>query len=221
MRSGDPPLDPNSSRRAPARRGVGHRLRRTLCIGLAPALLAAVAGCSWGGGEEPPPPDTVARLTLIAMEDVNPNVAGVPSPMVVVYYELAERQAFDGAEFSDLFYDDGSALGDDVKERLEFRVEPGQIIRTNRILDPETRHLGFVAGYREIERAQWRIAADVEPATTRDQTLVVGARSLSLPDALPGRAEPLPGEEEDSSGWLDELGDFMKGVVDAVVPGSE
>lgn len=212
-------IDLPSRDRAPMRRAPGYRLRQTLGLGLVSVFLAAVAGCSWGDKEEPPP-DTVARLILITMDDVNPNVAGVPSPIVVVYYELAERQAFEGAEFSELFYDDGSALGADVKERLEFRVEPGQIITTRRVLDPETRHLGFVAGYREIERAQWRIVAEVEPAATRDHTLVVGARSLSLPDAPPGEEESSPSEEE-SSGWLGRLGDMLKGGGGAAAPGSE
>ena len=192
---------------------------------LATCLLAAATGCSTGGKEEEAAPDAVAELTLIAMDDVNPNVAGVPSPIVVVFYELAEPQAFEGAKFSQLFYDDGSALGTDVRERLEFRVEPGQIIRTKRVLDPETRHLGFVAGYREIENAQWRIRADVAPSATRAHTLVVGARSLSLPDSAPGRtddaAHGAPPSDEEPSGMLDGLTDFMKGIADAVLPGSE
>ena len=215
-------------------RSRDHGYRRRAPVGRVPQvrrfvatsfILLAVAGCSWGGGEEPPPPDTVARLTLIAMDDVNPNVAGTPSPIVVAYYELTERQAFEGAEFNQLFYDDGSALGNDVKERLEFRVEPGQILRTRRVLDPETRHLGFVAGYRAIEGAQWRLIADVEPATARDHTVVVGAGSLSLAAAPGDGAERSvaggASTEEESSGVLGGLADLIKGVADAVLPGSE
>ena len=37
------------------------------------------------------PPDTVARLTLITMEDVDPNAAGVPSPIVVVRGATAQQ----------------------------------------------------------------------------------------------------------------------------------
>ena len=190
----------------------------------ASVVFVAMAGCSWGDREEPPP-DTVARLTLIAMDDVNPNVAGVPSPIVVVFYELAEPQAFEGAEFSQLFYDDGSTLGTDVRERLEFRVEPGQIIRTGRVLDPETRHLGFVAGYREIEGAQWRLLADVEPETARDHTVVVGAASLSVAnvrgDGTKSSANEDSASDDASSGVFDGIIDTLQGLVDAVLPGSE
>ena len=192
---------------------------RTHPLALAGLLFVAPAGCSWGEKEEVAP-DTVVQLTLITMDDVNPNVAGVPSPIVVVFYELAEPQAFEGAQFSQLFYDDGSTLGTEVRERLEFRVEPGQIVRTKRVLDPATRHLGFVAGYREIERAQWRVVTDVEPSTTRSHTLVVGATSLSLPEASLTGVEVSP-PDDSSSGLLDGVTDFMKGLVDTVLPGSE
>ena len=207
-------IDRVSSRRAPER-----RFPCFLPMVLGSFLVAVAAGCSLGDREEQPP-DTVVMLTLIAMDDVNPNVAGAPSPIVVVFYELAEPQAFEGAEFNQLFYDDGSTLGPDVKARLEFRVEPGRIIRTNRVLDPETRHLGFVAGYREIEDAEWRILADVAPESTRNHTLVVGARSLSLPDVVPTRVED-SAYDDASGGVLDGLTDIWGDLVDAVVPGSE
>ena len=188
-------------------------LRHTV---LASLLVATVAGCSWGDGDETPP-DTVAQISLIAMDDVNPNVAGDPSPIVVVLYELAEPQAFDGAEFSQLFYDDGSALGSDVRARLEFRIEPGQILRTNRVLDPDTRYLGFVAGYREVEDARWRIVADVAPATTRRHTLVVGAQSLSLPEVVPDRVTD-SARDDRPGGVLGGLADTLSGAVGAVLP---
>ena len=204
---------------ASASQGPAKLMRRMPRIALVSLLLVAAAGCSWSGNDEAPP-DAVARLTLIAMDDVNPNVAGVPSPIMVIFYELAEPQGFEGAEFSQLFYDDGSTLGTDVRARVEFRVEPGRIIRTNRVLDPDTRHLGFVAGYREIERAEWRILTEVEPFSTREHTLVVGARSLSLPNVLPARyGDSAP--DDAWSGPLDGLTDVIRGAVDAVLPGSE
>ena len=204
---------------ASASQGPANPMRRVPRIALVSLLLVAAAGCSWSGNDEAPP-DAVARLTLIAMDDVNPNVAGVPSPIMVIFYELAEPQGFEGAEFSQLFYDDGSTLGADVRARVEYRVEPGQIVRTNRVLDPDTRHLGFVAGYREIERAEWRILTEVEPFSTREHTLVVGARSLSLPNVLPIRHED-SAPDDAWSGPLDGLTDVIKGVADAVLPGSE
>ena len=209
----------NSIDRVSSRRAAERRFPCFLRMVLASCLVATAAGCSWSERDEEPP-DTVAMLTLIAMDDVNPNVAGVPSPIVVVFYELAEPQEFEGAEFNQLFYDDGSTLGPDVRARLEFRVEPGEIIKTNRVLDPETRHLGFVAGYREIEDAEWRTLADVAPASTRSHTLVVGPRSLSLSDAAPTRVED-SAYDDASDGVLDGLTDIWSDLVDAVLPGSE
>ena len=129
------------------------------------------------------PPDTVTRLSLVTSEYVNPNVAGDPSPVVLILYELAELSGFEGAEFNQLFYNDQQTLGGEVLIRQEFRVEPGQIMTMNRVLDPKTTHLGFVAGYRKIERKRWRLTVDVEPQTTQDHVIVIGSQALSSPKA--------------------------------------
>ena len=204
----DGPIDTPASRRV------------DLCgLVLVSLLVAAVAGCSWGD-EETEPPDTVAKLTLVAVDDLNPNVAGDPSPIVVVLYELAEPQAFDGAQFSQLFYDDGTKLAGEGRARLEFRIEPGQILETTRVLGPGTRHLGFVAGYREIERAKWRIRTEIEPSSTREHVLVIGARSLSLPGSTSTRVDE-SSSGESSSSLLGGLNDVAKGLARTVLPHSD
>ena len=136
-------------------------------------------------------PDTVTRLSLVASEYVNPNVAGDPSPVVLVLYELAEPSGFEGAEFNQLFYNDQQTLGGEALIRQEFRIEPGKIITMNRVLDPKTTHLGFVAGYRTIERKRWRLTVDVEPQTTQDHVIVIGSHALSSPKTAMGSVESI------------------------------
>ena len=137
-------------------------------------------------------PATVARLSLIATEYANPNLAGVPSPVVLVLYELADPSRFEGAEFNQLFYNDQQVLGGEVLVRQEFHIEPGKIMIMNRVLDPQTTHLGFVAGYRQIEQKRWRLTVRIEPQTTQEHVLVISSHALSLPTVASGplRSEP-------------------------------
>ena len=135
------------------------------------------------------PAETVTELTLIAADDVNPNFAGVPSPIVVVLYELAEPRAFEGGEFSQLFYDDGSTLGNAIIDRQELHIEPGQIVTESRVLDPKTTHLGIVAGYRTIEGKRWRLTAAVAPGTSQKHVVLIGDRAVSLAEVAPGRGD--------------------------------
>ncbi len=124
----------------------------------------------------------MTRLSLAASQYLNPNVAGVPSPVVLILYELAETTGFEGAAFNQLFYNDRQTLGGGVLARQEFRIEPGKILTMNRVLDPKTTHLGFVAGYR-IEQNRWRLMVDVEPQTTQKHVIIVGSHTLSFSEA--------------------------------------
>lgn len=131
--------------------------------------------------------DTVTVLTLVAAEDVNPNFVGEPSPIVLVLYELTDAETFAESGFNELFYREGT-LDKTVRERLEFRIEPGEVLTTERTLDPETRHLGLVAGYRQIEGKRWRLLAEVEPEEEQEHVFVVSDGSVSAATATPRRS---------------------------------
>lgn len=146
---------------------------------LTPLFLIALTACAIMAPKETP--QTATRLNLIATDTVNPNIAGAPSPIVLILYELAEPAIFEEAEFNLLFYGDGKALGEEVLARQEFRLAPGEIIRTFRVLDPNTTNLGFVAGYRQIEQKRWRLLTGVRPQTVQEHIVVIGPQALSFP----------------------------------------
>ena len=146
---------------------------------LTPLFLIALTACAIMAPKETP--QTATRLNLIATDTVNPNIAGAPSPIVLILYELAEPAIFEEAEFNLLFYGDGKALGEEVLARQEFRLAPGEIIRTFRVLDPNTTNLGFVAGYRQIEQKRWRLLTGVRPQTVQEHVVVIGPQALSFP----------------------------------------
>ncbi len=155
---------------------------RIACLNLSiltPLFLIALTACAIMAPKETP--QTATRLNLIATDTVNPNIAGAPSPIVLILYELAEPAIFEEAEFNLLFYGDGKALGEEVLARQEFRLAPGEIIRTFRVLDPNTTNLGFVAGYRQIEQKRWRLLTGVRPQTVQEHVVVIGPQALSFP----------------------------------------
>ena len=91
------------------------RHRRTV---LACALVAACAGAQCAKAPPPPkpePPVTIAAppeakvkasMTVAANAEVNPDVNGRPSPIVVRVFQLRADAAFAGAEFFPLFDDE-------------------------------------------------------------------------------------------------------------------
>ena len=139
-------------------------------LSLACALAMALAGASCGKAPPPPPtapppPVTIAAapeakvktsLTIAAGTDVNPDINGRPSPVVVRVYQLKADGAFTGAEFFALYNEEEKALGPELITRDEFVLAPAESRTLDVTLSPETRFVGAIAAFRDIRNAQWR-----------------------------------------------------------------
>jgi type VI secretion system protein VasD len=88
--------------------------------------------------------------------DVNPNDRGRPSPVVVRVYQLRTPGVFQTAEFFSLYDDEVSTLGRDLIAREEMVLEPNENLLYRREMDLETRYVGVIAAFRDLEDARWR-----------------------------------------------------------------
>ena len=129
------------------------RLTGTVCVLLA-LLLAACASS---------PKPTVIQATLQVQADVNPDARGRASPIVVQLYELKSLAVFNGADFFSLYERYKDTLGAELVAHDELQLMPGETRRLERVLQPDTQYLGVVAGFRDLERSQWRAATAVTP----------------------------------------------------------
>ena len=99
---------------------------------------------------------TRAPMTIAAAADVNPDVNGRPSPIVVRIYQLRTNTEFGKAEFFALFDDEEKILGPELISRDEFMVAPGEKRTIDISLSGETRFVAALAAFRDIRNAQWR-----------------------------------------------------------------
>jgi len=133
------------------RRGV----KRWWSIGLVLALaLPALGACG--------PGTTLILADVRAAEDINPDFQGRPSPIVVRLYQLKTPVAFSNATYFALYDKEQAELGNDLLGREEFEFRPGQEVKIERELEAQTRYIGILAGYRDIERATWRVVTPVK-----------------------------------------------------------
>jgi type VI secretion system protein VasD len=151
-------------------------LRYVLVLTFVGLLPFGVIGC---GGDDVPPPTRIEG-NLVASEDVNPNLQGEPSPLFVRLYELRAESAFTNASFFQLYDDDSAALGGDLQERSDFVLRPGETEPFARNLKPETRFLGVMAAYQDIDRATWRALVPVPPEQTTAMTVALNRLDLSV-----------------------------------------
>ena len=140
--------------------------RRRVC-----GLIASAAGTGWLTGcaglfsKPPPPPPKPGTLSIniIASSGINPDARSRPSPVVVRMYELKASAQFESADFLSLYDKDQAVLGADIVVRDEFVLQPGEKKAIHKPLLADTKFIGVVAAFRELERARWRALVAVLP----------------------------------------------------------
>ena len=155
--------------------GAVHVPRRAVVHVAWLAALGAVAGCA--GGPKPPKP-TQVEGTIAASPGLNPSVNQRPSPLLVRIYELRSATAFNQADFMSLYQGDQATLAADLVVREEIMLQPGESRPFTRQLNPDTRFIGVIGAYRNLERATWRALVPIKP--NQSQKISVRADALTL-----------------------------------------
>jgi type VI secretion system protein VasD len=154
---------------------MGDARVRNLAQRRAAALVAALllSACA-----SPPPKPASVTGTIQASAQINPSASRRPSPLLLRVYELKSDAAFNGADFMSLYQRDQAALAADLVAKEEFIVGPGETKTFAKTLAPDTRYLGVVAAYRDLEHAKWRSIAPVQP--NQAQKVIVSADELTV-----------------------------------------
>jgi type VI secretion system protein VasD len=134
-------------------------------------LLSVMTGCS---------SVSTIEATLQADENLNPDLNGRPSPLVVRFYELKSLSVFNRADFFNLFEQDVALLGDELQMRDEFAFQPGESRSLERDLRTDTRYLGVLGAYRNIESARWRNSIEVGPDEDLELIIKFGAKGIEI-----------------------------------------
>ncbi|WP_087020900.1 type VI secretion system lipoprotein TssJ [Thaumasiovibrio subtropicus] len=104
-----------------------------------------------------------ATLNFKVSEDINPDMNGRASPLVVKVYELSSRTVFDNQDFFALYESPEKALGGDLVMRDEYSFSPGADASYEVSMQASTRYVGIVAAYRDIDNAHWREVIEIDP----------------------------------------------------------
>lgn len=151
-------------------------------------LLAVLALVLTACASEPPPPaPTVVRLQVQAAADLNPGPAGQPAPVRVRLYELKSGATFSRADYFSLVEAANATLSSDLVEQDELLIQPGEQLILDRTLDEQSRLLGFVVAYRNLDDSVWRQLINIPPHQTSVLNVTLGARAITAIPAAAGR----------------------------------
>jgi len=142
-------------------------------VALVAMLVSLLAGCALFG-----PSPTRVEATITAADDLNPNFEGRPSPLVIRIYELKSIDAFQGSNFFSLYDNEAAALGADILARDEIEVRPGERYNYKRTLNDESRYIGVIGAYRDLDNAQWR--ASIKVPKNKKSTLAIRLGGLAV-----------------------------------------
>ena len=135
----------------------------------APAAAAAAAAVVRAG--------TLA-INIAASAGINPNANNRPSPVVVRLYELKASAQFEAADFLSLYDKDQATLGADIVTRDEFVFAPGEKKAIAKPLAADTKFIGVVAAFRDLERARWRAVTAVLP--NKNNVIAINLDGISV-----------------------------------------
>lgn len=142
-----------------------------------------MVGCGCSRSTPKPVPVPVPVIPHLAgsittTKDVNPDVTGRPSPVVVRLYYLRSSDAFQGADFFQLYDDEAAVLANDLVTREEFSIRPESSVSFERKLDDGTRYIGVAAAFQDLEDAQWRALTELPEKT--ETTLHIEVQRLGI-----------------------------------------
>lgn len=145
------------------------------------AAVSALAVMLPSCGSKTPRPTLLSGEIAVATE-ANPDSNGRPSPVTVRLYELRSSGRFMAADYFDLAGKDKeqTALGPDLKGREEYNLRPEQTVKIDKPLDAETRAIGVMAAFRDLNGALWRGTAPIVAGKTNTAKVAISRNSVNL-----------------------------------------
>jgi type VI secretion system protein VasD len=150
------------------------------------SALCLLAGCS---SLSPFSTLTKLDLTLIAGDEVNPDLHGRPSPVVVQLLELRHPVAFENADFFSLYDRAEQTLSKDWVSGEELELRPGEQQALKLSVEPHSRYVGVLAAYRDLPHVQWRLVLPVAPGQLTRADIVLDKTGLRMAAPQTDRAE--------------------------------
>lgn len=142
-------------------------------------LMIFLATLTLSGGCSTPRID----LVVASHSNVNPDHSGRPSPVIVKVYEMRSDLAFKQSDFIPLFMTPVQVLGADLLAVDELVLVPGEARRITYEPAEHTRFVGVIAGFRQMERAEWRAVTTIDSGTENTVAFELGDATLSLVSA--------------------------------------
>lgn len=118
------------------------------------------------------------KLGFEIAKNINPDQEGQPSPVVVRIHQLSSRTVFDNNDFFALYEEPEGTLSVDLLGKDQFVFKPGDELDHKMTLESNTKFIGILVAYRDIENARWRAVIKVD--SKQDNKFLIALDRLSI-----------------------------------------
>lgn len=119
------------------------------------------------------------ETTVKTDAELNPNADNNPSPVMVQIFQLKDDARFKKADYTVLIDEPEKTLGNDLLKSYQHYFNPGEEQKLPEIvLLEQTRFIGIVSAYRNIDNAQWRTIHPVNEGSSYRLELNLGRLTL-------------------------------------------
>ena len=152
------------------------------------ALMALVllAGCS---SMSPYSKVTKLNLTLTASDQLNPDLNGRPSPIVVRLFELKHPVTFENADFFSLYERAKESLNPDLVASEELELRPGETVEMKLKVEEGSLYVGVLAAYRDLPESQWRYTVQITPLEVTEVDLTLDQTGIRNTNQVLAKAD--------------------------------
>lgn len=148
--------------------------------------LVLLAGCA---SLSPYSDLTKLNLKLTASDQLNPDLNGRPSPVVLRLIELKHPVAFENADFFSLYERAKESLAPDLVTSEELELRPGESIELKLSIESTSRYVGVLAAYRDLPETRWRYVVPVTPMALTSIELVLESTGIRNSQDVLARAD--------------------------------
>jgi type VI secretion system protein VasD len=148
-------------------------LQSTVIVLLSIAILALLGACAGAPKRED------LDMQISATVDVNPDMQGRPSPIILHILELNSTEQFNRLDYMSLTQPSGAALGPDLLGKNQMVLQPGSNQELPMELNPLTTAIGLVAGYRDIDNATWRKSIAITQGDTKGIVITLEQQNIA------------------------------------------
>ncbi len=134
---------------------MNRKNRLTVGFGIAAVALMLCACAS------KPPADVNIKGSIAAVDSINPDALGRPSPLLVKVFQLGAVDKFEAADYFALSESAEATLRGDLLGVETILLSPGDNKPYEAKFDPATRYIGVIAGFRDIHQAEWRAVVEM------------------------------------------------------------